>query len=120
VSALLHLVQPLLVAVDLGGESLVTRPLGVDGPGGAVGVLLDEDGALLDPVLELLTVLEEGVEHVLVAEALQVGAVVDPPLSQLLGLKANMLLPKTIKAASQKIEKIFFEVHNRIIRNRIE
>jgi hypothetical protein len=43
------------------------------------------------------------VEHVLVAEALQLGAVVDPPLSQLLGLKANMLSPKTIKAASQKI-----------------
>jgi hypothetical protein len=28
---------------------------------------LDKDGALLDPVLELLAVLEEGVKHVLVA-----------------------------------------------------
>jgi hypothetical protein len=33
---------------------------------------------------------EEAVEHVLVAEALQLGAVVVPPLSQLLGLKANI------------------------------
>ena len=58
--------------------------------GGGIGVLLDEDVPLLDPVLELLAVLEEGVEHVLVAEALQpgqrLGAVVVPPLSQLLGL----------------------------------
>ena len=62
--------------------------------GGVIGVLLDEDVPLLDPVLELLAVLEEGVEHVLVAEALQpgqrLGAVVVPSLGQLLGLKACM------------------------------
>jgi hypothetical protein len=79
----------------------------VDGPGGAVGVLLDEDGALLDPVLELLAVLEEAVEHVLVAEALQLGAVVVPPLSQLLGLKANMLSPKQSKQRLRKSKRYF-------------
>ena len=79
----------------------MTRPLGVDGPGGAVGVLLDEDGALLDPVLE------EAVEHVLVAEALQLGAVVVPPLSQLLGLKANMLSPKQSKQRLRKSKRYF-------------
>lgn len=84
----------------------MTRPLGVDGPGGAVGVLLDEDGALLDPVLELLAV-EEAVEHVLVAEALQLGAVVVPPLSQLLGLKANMLSPKQSKQRLRKSKRYF-------------
>jgi hypothetical protein len=35
---------------------------------------------------------EEAVEHVLVAEALQLGAVVVPPLSQLLGLRVNIPL----------------------------
>ncbi len=48
-----------------------------------------------DPDSDSQDCLEEGVEHVLVAEALQLGqrlsAVVVPPLSQLLGLKPNML-----------------------------
>jgi hypothetical protein len=47
------------------------------------------------------------VEHVLVAEALQLGAVVVPPLSQLLGLKANMLSPKQSKQRLRKSKRYF-------------
>ena len=61
---------PILIAGDLGLEGLVSGPLAVHGLGGAVAVVLGADGLLLDPLSELLAVLQELVQLQLVTQTL--------------------------------------------------